>query len=58
MMGGPGLDVRDALRRVLYDQPSRDELHHRATTFARTYRIQADGRAAERASDEILATIT
>jgi hypothetical protein len=58
MMGGPGLDVGAALKRVLYDQPSRDELHHRATAFARTYRLQADGHAAERASDEILAAIT
>jgi hypothetical protein len=58
MMGGPDLDVSDALKRLLYDQASRDDLHHRATAFARTYQIQADGRAAERASNEILATIT
>ena len=58
MVGGPELDVGDALKRVLYHQPSRDELHLRATAFTRTYCIQADGRAAERASDEILATIT
>jgi hypothetical protein len=58
MAGGPNLDVGDALRRVLYHQASRDELHSRATAFARAYRIQADGLAAERASDEILATIT
>jgi len=58
MMGGPDLDVSGALRRLLYDQPSRDDLHSRATAFARTYRIQADGSAAERASNEILATIT
>jgi CDP-glycerol glycerophosphotransferase (TagB/SpsB family) len=58
MMGGPDLDVPDALRRLLYDQSSRDDLHQRATAFARTYQIQADGRAAERASNEILATIT
>ena len=58
MVGGPDLDVGEALKRVLYHQPSRDELHLRATAFTRTYCIQADGRAAERASDEILATLT
>jgi len=57
MAGGPDLDVSDALKRLLYDQPSRDVLHHRATAFARAYQIQADGSAAERASNEILATI-
>ncbi len=57
MMGGPDLDVSEALRRLLYDQPSRDDLHRRATAFTRTYQIRADGSAAERASNEILATI-
>jgi UDP-N-acetylglucosamine 2-epimerase len=57
MMGGPDLDVADALERLLFDQPLRDELRRRATTFARMYQMQADGNAAERASNEILATI-
>ena len=58
MLGGPDLDVADALTRLLYHQPSRDELHRRARSFAHTYQIQADGGAAERAANDILAIIT
>lgn len=58
MLGGPDLDLEDALERLLYDQPARDDLRQRAAAFAGVYRIQADGRAADRAANEILATIT
>jgi hypothetical protein len=58
MLGGPDTDLDEALNRLLYHQPSRDALRHRATEFARAFRIQGDGGAAERASNEILAAIT
>ena len=48
-------DVGPALRRLLYDEDTRAALQRQAAAVARTYGMRADGRAAERAADDILA---
>jgi hypothetical protein len=58
MLGGPSANVPDLLRRLLYDQPTRDDLRQRAAEFIRVHQMRADGRAASRAADEILAFTT
>jgi hypothetical protein len=58
MLGGANLDIAAALERLLYDRGTRDDLVSRAAAFARVHRMQADGHAAARAADEILAMTT
>ncbi len=50
----PG-EIGPSLGRLLYDEGTRDGLLQRAADFARTYGMRADGRAAERAAEEVLA---
>jgi UDP-N-acetylglucosamine 2-epimerase len=49
--------MREGVRRVLYDQDTRRQLRARAEVFLDRYGMRPSGRAAERASDVILAEI-
>jgi hypothetical protein len=55
MLGGATLPLAESLGRLLYHQPTRDALRSRAREFAGTHAMRADGLAAARAADEILA---
>jgi hypothetical protein len=48
-------EIGAALERLLYDEGTREALRDRAAVFVRTYDMRADGRAAERGAEEILA---
>ena len=51
---GSSQDVAPALRALLYDREMRQRLAVAQEAFMRRYRIEADGRAAERAAEAIL----
>jgi hypothetical protein len=55
MAGAPRGAIRAALERVLYDRRAREALLGQAARFVVEAGMRADGRAAERAADEILA---
>jgi hypothetical protein len=58
MAGADGMDaIRRALQSVLYDRSMRDSLRRASGDYLRRFEIQSDGRAAERAADEILGAL-
>jgi hypothetical protein len=55
MAGADGVAaIGHALRGVLYDREARNALAWAAADFTRDFEIRTDGRAADRAADEIL----
>ncbi|ODS53623.1 MAG: hypothetical protein ABS36_13435 [Acidobacteria bacterium SCN 69-37] len=55
MLGATGDDIPAALGTLLYDRQARQALLERARAFAAAHGMQADGGAARRAADQILA---
>ncbi len=55
MVGANGGAIRAGLEALLYDQGARRGLLERAAAFATDHQFRADGQAASRAADEILA---
>lgn len=55
MAGAPAGGLKQVLERVLYDQEARETLIERARQFTAGGGMPSDGRAAERAAEEILA---
>ncbi len=55
MAGAPDDRIAPAIERLLYDRAAREALLERGTVFAEAYQMRADGGAAQRAADHILA---
>jgi len=55
MVGATGHNLGPAIETLLYDRQAREALLARASAFVAEYKMRADGSAARRAADEILA---
>jgi hypothetical protein len=55
MAGAPDDGIASGIERLLYDRAARERLLERGKAFAEAYQMRADGGAAGRAADQILA---